>query len=565
MVVSSVRTRSAVLFLLLASLAVSLVLVRWSSPRSADPTRTSPAPPEGGPPAHVEPVVSGDEVRGRILKQEVSVATEDTPTLSWSLRVVDEVGAPLSGVDVYRQSKEGCRWLGQTEEGHFELRGEELRNAVVEARLSGFSVEERNLGPEGGEVTIALRISRSLRGRVVGHDGRPAVRGVAVVAQLSGSSIPDAEHYSMLSGQAPPGLSAVTDDQGGFRMDGLARGEVYVFLAGGRGVLSGYHWVQPEEETVEIVTAQVFGARVRFVGVDREGVACRTSGPRHERIEVPGGVLSELNLDSNPRLALLGLCTGASCARDERVLPFVARPHGRVLPDPLDVTFDTHYPGYQPTRTVLRVLPIQAMRLHEVVLQPVVGFGSLKVAWSDSAERTGPRFVPDLELDPRTGGPGIRLTLDQLLATGSQLLEGLPAGEYGAKVVFGPGLVDWVDATGEPLRIEEGRVAELLLEPDAGLGSIEVFLRRRDGEPYHGNLSLDLAVGEPTVLPDGTVNTSGGGSYLFVHGPYELPRVRPGVYTIKVTKPLGAHVDHTPTLIEVRAGECAVVHLESSR
>jgi hypothetical protein len=151
---------------------------------------------------------NGDvEVEAGRATSEITFALRRARTLHG--RVVSTTGQPLAGVHVVDPD-----WatLGETAaDGTYEIGGVGSRPTSFEYEKSGFVtvVREVPAGHDDVRIDVQLRPALVLTGRVLAPDGQPLAGAYVTATSAAGSTAP---------------LSARTNAQGGFRLEGLAPG-----------------------------------------------------------------------------------------------------------------------------------------------------------------------------------------------------------------------------------------------------------------------------------------------------------------------------------------------------
>lgn len=552
----------AVAAAILASGAILLIRYREERPakRASSTEKELPgtSPPRSGQRINLDLAAAGPE---RHLE-------EDRAALSRvEIHTIDESGNALPRVSILIVNDASVVLLGVTDErGALEARLDTSGAPKVEARLTGYATSARSIDASTEALVLRMKRAVPIRGRVHKHDESGAGSGIKVLA-LPAGEVWDAAFFARCARQNPPRHVAVTDEESRYTIEDANADATYLLFAAGNGLLGGpLPGVEPQEgRSFDLVVTPVYGACVAFSTESGAPVYSPDMGFNEyfEHIDFFSAEAIPLGPWTSSAF-LLGLGRDAFDAPSMRLLLFLPKDHGFDGSALGPVFYKTTFPGYGDTETVVWAEPFSSdLPMYTVVHASVgVSLGSIEVQLVEHGAgqgvllHQGAGAFATLQLISRSPeGRDLEIELEHLY-DGKETVDGIPQGEYSARVVFQNGSYSWPGVGAElesTIRVSETPFRILIDTRE--LSHIMLDVRWPDGTPYMDSLTVDLGEGEPHLLSDGSVRTSGGNSITFRKGPFLIKGLVPSTYSVKIRRPLSAQPDYRPVVVSTTAGE----------
>jgi hypothetical protein len=325
--------------------------------------------------------------------------------------------------------------------------------ATVSVSAPGFAAHRELVDPLPSHLRVVLQAERRLHGRVVRSSGVAVAEPVLVLAWPVHGSMPSPEDLRLAhAGRATfPWTRSGTD--GTFELPGLDPKLDYQLAAGSTGWCTRAEWDKPvvvrggdPSDGHELVVWPVAAALLRYVwppDVNKpsaELISWSCKVPSKDAEPVSGIELGLCRLAEVPAVRALFCRTGRSAVwqRDEamwdtRLVAFTAQ-HAHLQSDGgLTVA------GSVAGRSEFTLAPFTGSLPTYVVAieRPAGEFGSLDVrllADYEAVPRSGSSEAATVVLQPTRGGASMSLRLYDL-GSGVTRFDGLPAGEYSARLV----------------------------------------------------------------------------------------------------------------------------------
>ncbi len=521
----------------LLGIGIALVVYRWQQgDRVADVSSGEASVVEAA--SALAPDVAPGRATPRSLEPQAVAPTPRGPTAAaTTIRTVDESGATLAGVEVFATDATADpappRRLGATDsEGRLRVAPALADPLVLVAKAEGFAPKDVALwDPVPADVEVRLVRGASISGFVVlGEAAMPAGSGTTVIAWAGAFPPMDIVRRAMRND--PRCHVTWTDNDGAFRLEGLAPDSTYALVAG----TSGYAMARDAFPDVEV------GARDVVLRLDRLfGAVVKLVEEGGDELRLPSNLIPVGNLPVNvgsvpgtylqqPNFALelAGIEEGVrSVARDQYL--FLGDDERSEL-GPL--LYSAQYPGYAPVDHEFYALPVE-QSVAEVEI-PFVPYdqprGSLRVVFEGVELGEGARSgvnngasAGKLVLKPESWGSPVHVHVEDPFQ-GDLLIENIPHGAYRPKFT----LVSSRFMREEYDAIEIGDTPATWTVDLSACGRVELRLQRMDGSLYSGPAHFTLMEGEITAeAPEGYA-----GMLLFTESPYVLAAVRGGTYTL---------------------------------
>lgn len=547
--------------LLGTALLVGLLLfLRRGSEPSAAGTQASSTTSSVTEAAELATAPTESRARSAALAEPVAVsASTAQPSGSHRLlvRTVDETGHRLASVRLHVGEDDDCRAVGNTD-----AHGEAVLNFPESTRWREIVASQRGRASSAadfdattsGWVELVLPAARRISGRVLLTDGTPVGADVHVVAQPSDAYLL-AHRSPERSFRSPCVLEARTQNDGSFVLEDAHPSRLYSLGAGSNGFVQRDPVTGVAAGAVDVVLRVLHGrgALVRFI--DPDGTPARM-----DRASGSGVGISALVVD---RRAAFVRDAWASALQAGVVLPggipapnewlFIAGAESAL--DPIEVDLHCEPPGYAPVAIRLSLPPLDAgLEVHAVQMRSTArGRGELVLRRSGAARaeegdgREGPFAVLTLiTAEDRAW----HYPVEDSSST-EHRVQHVPFGRYRVRLQLTTS-EPLIPASGELDRWVEIGEAPAIVEYDAArTGTLVIAPRDANGELHRGELRLFLGQGRFDGSVPAEETGFHGGQVLFRRGPYRVPFLAPGPYSLRVDGLRGAGEWHA---VQVESG-----------
>lgn len=521
-------------------------------------------------------LVSREEIFGAGGLDRTHPDLQSAPGLR--VRASTRGGLAVAGAEVlvYPRGSDWWRAGWTDEQGECALSLESMPEGVghrVVVLRDGFAPASRSIAPEAGVVHLVLDPASRIAGQVQ-FGGQPLRRaGILVVAEDPASPRFDRTRFYLAEDPELDRLSARTDEDGRFTIEGVRGDRAYRLYAGGHGYVAR-EWkasgLEGGRDALAVPVERVFGAVLRFVdeqGRDADLPATFWKAGWWRRVLAgdPSGSgeyghtehgVHSLDIHS-PFLGLAGLDPALVEGRPiSWALNLVSTQSLSV--NPLRRTDRGRPPGFEEYEVSYELQALET------------GLSDVRIPLRCNAEGTGKlhlRFVEEgtgMELDPvlvptpgrlvltslhadesegaatqsrvSPSGNGIR---DLVLDVGggvSHILEGIPCGDYQAWYT------DWrrvyeSPRIGEPVLVVRisGEAVDLPLPVPLG-GWIEIELEYEDGTPFEGDVLAAVGRVRGETAGAGT-RSVGSKAYVSWPAPCVLRGLEAGTWQVAILLP----------------------------
>lgn len=526
---------------------------RGSSAKSIDPGLQASPDRVDIDRAELVPASSGE----RQATPSVGQVNHDEGSHALLLVVDGQEATPLPAATAHDTSG---RLLGATgQDGVMALTKEPASLGWVELLISAPAYAEATCILDWSQPSTTVRLHRptTIRGFIEAEHGvRPS--HVDILAWPTTAVRPTAEQARVILAGGEGGVvqHATMNSDGSFEIAGVSPVQEYTLVAGGSGfVTAEYSTVSPKAEgPVVLQLMKVFGLRVTLI--TSEGSSIPLGDPRVGRRVVRRGcdALGASPIDL-PELGFV-LATGGNSA-GEGIISLYSSAEGGEFLDQCWV--EVACPGFDDARVTERARSLELGPTDSTLLlvQASGGFGSLAVMPHGydplMAEWIGGAFVM-VSLTGADTGKTESVGGFMHLVKGC-VIQGVPAGLYDWTVVAREGLWRSSEPAGSSrVLIESEEISEIRVDASAA-GALIVRPRTPEGDVYWSSIAMGVAPGIPAILPDGGRRLPNGYVYSPKKGPYVLPLLAPGQYTLRGMGPRwGAPTEEGWLTVNVQAG-----------
>lgn len=433
---------------------------------------------------------------------------------------------------------------------------------------NGYSSASRVFDWRDPELLIRMSRPVSIVGKVGTDSGILNSRCTVLAWPRAGGRPSLAEVASAIEGQCSGSIRcASTDRDGAFRIDGVSGSEVYSLLACGGGYLTReYSSVVPDEGTPVLLTvSRAYGMMVKLVGEDG-GVSPVLHGRLARKTVMRGcdSLVADPMDVSDLGAVLAGLSHDLLSDESGALISLFYSDEDESEVEECWVHITC--PGFRDMRVqgVARFLAYGPSEYEVAVIPTASGFGSIAVVphgmKKEHAARMGSAFML-LSLTDLSSQEQLSLGTNLDLVAGATISD-VPTGTYEWTMKGRDGMWRGGDnGIPMPLVVSEGEVSRLEIDMEM-TGGLVLRPVLPSGEVYEGPLALGIARGIPITEPDGKRRMKGAYVLSQERGPYLLPLLTPGEYTLQGLGPKwGLPSDRGYLTLTVAAGETIEVEL----
>lgn len=505
-----------------------------------------------------------------VTPAEAGEAAEDTkiadgavmealPEAMILVSVVDAETRPIQGVNLFHLLRRESSLLALTDgEGRANILAASVgQGGALMAQARGYATKIVVLDERREDIVLTLEPEGTVTGHVEFLGGARAGSGIRIVA------VPREVHLTWdpsmgEAGACLHGRSGVTDELGGFRIEGLQEGKGYRLEAAGRGavVRSGAPGtaVTASADGIVLELQPVLGVMLHFSCPDEAWFAACYRPPN---LKTTGG--SEVSrvdgLERRPGPSLLGVPELQHC---EYCRPLLYLQKTAAGAGPHWVEVEGSIPGFEPFWAQIELQPLADNRLPEHTIElkrNSAGLGTLRLVLggpgADLVAEMGTSAHLALERLPR--GQVLEFPLRWGAGMREVELERVPAGNYRWSLAFEGGLVRI------PERQKDSMLEAPLTQVELKVGATAEILVPTPSVAF---LEVECHTGEGPVPASIELRAYGGGgsrsSIMWMRGvtcaeiPQRVGPLEPGSYGLRLVDP--APISKEVQTVEVEAG-----------